>query len=64
MQKFKTKEILVKDIIISTLSEKNMLQLSKIEYKDSLKAELIERIETGIPKTNINSVYFSKYIIQ
>jgi flagellar FliL protein len=64
MEKFKNKEILAKDIIISTLSAKSLGQLSSIAYKDSIKTELINRIESGIPKTKVNTAYFSRYIIQ
>lgn len=64
MEKFKGKEILAKDVIITTLSAKSLGQLSSIAYKDSLKTELIKKLESGLQKTRINSAYFSRYIIQ
>lgn len=64
LEKFKSKEVLVKDVIISTLSAKNLAQLGNSQYRDSLKAEIKNGITTHIPQLKINSVYFSKYIIQ
>ncbi|MFA4922797.1 MAG: flagellar basal body-associated FliL family protein [Ignavibacteriaceae bacterium] len=60
----KTKEILVKDAIISTISSKNLYQLNSAGYKDSLKRELTQRIKQIFPKVHLHQVYFSKFIIQ
>lgn len=65
MEKFKTKEILAKDVIISTLSSKSLMQLNNVIYKeDSLKHELINKLVNRIPNTKINNVLFSRYIVQ
>lgn len=65
MEKFKNKEILAKDVIISTLSSKSLAQLNNVMYKeDSLKYELINKLVSRIPKTKINNVLFSRYIVQ
>lgn len=65
MEKFKGKEILAKDVIISTLSSKSLGQLNNVIYKeDSLKHELINKLVNRIPNTKINNVLFSRYIVQ
>ena len=56
-------EVVIKDIVINTVSKKTLGSLSKIELKDSLKVELAENINLAYPKAKINNVYFSKYLI-
>ena len=63
-QLLKGREILVKDAIISTLSSKNIDQLSNSAYRDSLKFEIGKNVKHLIPEINLNTVYLSKYIIQ
>lgn len=60
----KTKEILVKDAIISAISSKNLYQLNSSGYKDTLKIELTQRIKQIFPKVHLYQVYFSKFILQ
>lgn len=64
LEVFKTKEVVVKDIIVSILSGKNLNQLSNAAYKDTLKAEITKNLLSSFPEAKINNVYFSKYIIQ
>jgi len=63
-KELKEKEILVKDIVISVLSSKNLTQLNDISYKDTLKMQIKDRMKEKLPKIKVNDVYFSKYIIQ
>jgi flagellar FliL protein len=56
-------EVVIKDMIINTVSQKSLRTLSRIELKDSLKVELADRINDVYPKANILNVYFSKYLI-
>lgn len=60
----KSKEVLVKDIVISVLSSKKVEQLSESTYKDSLRVEITGVLKTRIPNVKINDIYFSKYILQ
>lgn len=60
----KSKEVLVKDIVISLLSSKNIMQLGDGAYKDSLRHEIVGGFKEKMPKIKINDVYFSKYILQ
>lgn len=58
------KEVLVKDIIISTLSSKTLPELNDNLYKDSLKIEIGQKVKQVMPDVKLNTIYFSKYIIQ
>lgn len=64
VKKLKDKEVLVKDIVISTLSSKTLTDLSQTYSRDSLKAQLSKSFADRMPDMDINSVYFPKYIIQ
>lgn len=63
-KELKEKEIIVKDMIISVLSSKNISQLSNTAYKDTLRTEISNRLQLNLPQVKVNKVYFSKYIIQ
>ena len=60
----KTREAMVKDAVISTLSSKDIVQLDNTAYRDTLKMEITGRLKISIPDVTINNVYFSKYILQ
>lgn len=57
------KQILVKDMIISILSSKTINQLSNVTYKDTLRVEITNKLQSSFSDMKINRVYFSKYII-
>lgn len=61
---FKEKEELIKDVLNSTFSSKTLDQLTSPTFKDSLKVEISGRVKKVLSNVTINSVYFSKYIIQ
>ncbi len=64
IKELKDKEIIVKDMIISVLSSKNITQLSNTAYKDTLRTEISKKLQVNMPQVKVNKVYFSKYIIQ
>jgi len=64
LQEIKDKELIVKDIIINTLSNKTLSEVSKVGYKDTLKIELANNVMNKFGKLKVNNVYFTKYIIQ
>lgn len=64
LKKIETKEVILKDAIISVLSRKTVSQLSNTMKRDSLKIEIIQDVKNRIPGLKINDLYFSKYIIQ
>ncbi len=60
----KTREAMVKDVVITTLSSKDIAELANTSYRDTLKTEITGKLKKLIPSVQINNVYFSKYIIQ
>ena len=63
-EELKTKDVLLKDAVISVMSSKNLSQLANMAYRDTLKMEITNRLHTIMPKVKINTIYFSKYILQ
>ena len=59
----KENEVIIKDLVITAVSQKTLGTLSKIEMKDSLKVELANKINSVYPNANVKNVYFSKYLI-
>ncbi len=59
----KSKEVLIKDMILSILASKNSRMLSNINLRDSLRTEISSKVENFLPGITINKVYFSKYIL-
>ena len=59
----KENDVVIKDLVINTVSQKTLGMLSKIELKDSLKVELAKKVNEAFPKVKIKNVYFSKYLI-
>lgn len=64
VKKLKDKEVLVKDIVLSTLGSKTLTDLSALNAKDTLKVQLAHILAERMPEPAISSVQFSKYIIQ
>ncbi len=64
LKKLQTKEILVKDVIISVLSSKDMNKLSSSTYRDTLKTEIGSKVLELLPDIKLNMIYLSKYILQ
>lgn len=63
MNVLKENEIVIKDLILSSLSKKTLSQLSKVDIKDSLKVELAKSINSSLPKAKVKNIYFSKYVL-
>ncbi len=63
-KELQSKEVLVKDAIISVLGSKDMVRLGDAVYRDTLRMAIATRINQLIPSVKINNVYFSKYILQ
>lgn len=60
----KSRDAVVKDAIISVLSSKTVDQLDNTMYRDTLKTQIAGKISQMIPSVSINTIYFSKYILQ
>lgn len=63
-EELKAKDVLLKDAIISVMSSKSFTQLANMAYRDTLRTEITQRINQLMPKVKINTIYFSKYILQ
>lgn len=63
LEALKQKEVIVKDMVISTLSSKSMGELSAVGQKENLKTEIAGGLANLLPDIKVNSVYFSKYVI-
>lgn len=57
------KNIIIKDMIITTLASKPLSRLSNIRFKDTLKTEITNNLAEIVPDIKVNNLYFSKYII-
>jgi len=62
-KKLEESEVILTDVVLSTLSVKTLSELSKLDSKDSLKVELHNKINEVMPKSNVKNVYFSKYVL-
>ncbi len=60
----KAKDVLLKDAIISVMSGKSLTQLANMAYRDTLRVEITKRVTQLMPAVKINTIYFSKYILQ
>jgi flagellar protein FliL len=63
-QELKSKEVVLKDVVISIMSSKELTQLGNIAFRDTLRTEIIKRLSQLMPAVKINTIYFSKYILQ
>ncbi len=63
MKELEKKQILVKDAVISVLSSKSISQLGNVQFKDSLRVEISEKVHDLFSDIKVNKVYFSKYIL-
>jgi flagellar FliL protein len=64
LNEVKAREVMVKDIIISTLASKSISQLDDMAYRDSIKMEITSKMKKSMPSIVANTIYFSKYILQ
>ncbi|HEY3295753.1 MAG TPA: flagellar basal body-associated FliL family protein [bacterium] len=61
IEKFKP---LIRDALISLLSSKHMDELSRISYRDTLRAEIKEATNRELRKIKVDNVVFSSYVLQ
>ncbi len=64
LKELEAKDVLLRDAIISVMGSKEMAQLSNIAYRDTLRTEVIKRIHEIMPNVKVNTIYFSKFILQ
>ncbi|MBW7886935.1 MAG: flagellar basal body-associated FliL family protein [Bacteroidetes bacterium] len=58
------KEIQTRDVLNTILTNKNLEELSSPMFKESLRKEITDKINTMLRSGKISNVYFSKFIIQ
>ncbi len=62
-KKIEENEVILKDVILGTMSTKTLAELNQRELKDSLKSEIFHKVREAMPKPKIKKVYFSKYVL-
>ncbi|MCX6139023.1 MAG: flagellar basal body-associated FliL family protein [Ignavibacteriales bacterium] len=58
------KEVMVRDALNTILASKQLAELSDNSFKESLKKEIEQKVNTMLESGKVTSVYFSKFIIQ
>jgi flagellar basal body-associated protein FliL len=61
---FEKNKPILRDALISLLSSKHLDQLSNIAYRDSLKFEIKEIVNTKMHAKAVDTVVFSNYVLQ
>jgi len=57
-------DVLLKDAALSVMSSKDLSQLGNMAYRDTLRTEIVQKLHKVMPEVKINTIYFSKYILQ
>ena len=57
------KGIILKDIVTAIVSSKKLEQLSAVDIREILKSEIIEVAKEYLPDVEINTIYYSKFVI-
>jgi flagellar FliL protein len=58
------KEIQTRDILNSVLTSKGLEELTIPQFKETLRKEILEKLNANLKTGKIKNVYFSKFIIQ
>ncbi len=58
------KEIVVRDAILQLLSEHTAEELASIELRESLKEEVVSRLNSILQSGEIDRLYFTQYLLQ
>lgn len=58
------KEIVVRDAILQMLSEHTADELSSIDLRETIKTQLIARLNSLLQKGEIDRLYFTQYLLQ
>ncbi|MFQ5771952.1 MAG: flagellar basal body-associated protein FliL, partial [bacterium] len=64
VEEAQTKEIWMRDAIISLLTQKTTDELLDITKRDVLKKEILDLLNSKMSKTKFEKLYFTKYIMQ
>ncbi|MBP9211483.1 MAG: flagellar basal body-associated FliL family protein [Bacteroidetes bacterium] len=58
------KEIQTRDILNSVLTSKGLEELTIPQFKETLRKEILEKVNANLKTGKVRNVYFSKFIIQ
>lgn len=58
------KEIQTRDILNTILTSKGLDELTAPQFKEMLRKEILEKLNSTLTKGKIKNIYFSKFIIQ
>ncbi|MEI7907191.1 MAG: flagellar basal body-associated FliL family protein [Bacteroidota bacterium] len=59
-----TKEVQTRDILNTILTSKGLDELTAPQFKEQLRKEILEKLNSKLTKGKIKNIYFSKFIIQ
>lgn len=60
----KTRDAEVRDVLLGVLGSKTVAELAEVTGRDSLRAELRDRLSTMVKGNAIQQVYFPQFVIQ
>ena len=63
LKSLETKGIILKDIIITKLSSKTLEEIMKPTFREEFKHEVIETAKEEFEEIKINTIYYSKFVI-
>ena len=63
-QELEQREVQTRDILNTILTNKGLEELTIPQYKETLRNEIIEKLNATLKKGKVRNVYFSKFIIQ
>lgn len=58
------KEVQTRDILNTILTSKGLDELTAPQFKEQLRKEILEKLNSTLTKGKIKNIYFSKFIIQ
>lgn len=64
LEELKTRDIQVRDAIIALLSQKTLGKFVAIEERIKLKQEILDLVNEKLNSDNVESIYFTEYVIQ
>ncbi len=59
-----SKEVQTRDILNTILTSKGLEELTAPQFKEQLRKEILEKLNSNLTKGKIKNIYFSKFIIQ
>lgn len=64
LEEVKTKEVVIRDTMLTILSQYTVKQLSSLEYRHETETKLISAINDVLGGKKIDRLYFTRYVLQ